>query len=53
MDYDWPGFLSRAEAFVKDVDDPDTVMELIEVLDPRWVEPWGELGIDREGEGDG
>ena len=33
VDYAWPSFLSRANEFVESVDDPDVVMELIEVLD--------------------
>lgn len=35
VDYGWPRFLSRADAFVRDVDDPDVIMELIEVLETR------------------
>lgn len=34
VDYAWPSFLSRASEFVESVNDPDVVMELIEVLDP-------------------
>ena len=35
VDYGWPRFLSHAEEFVRDVKDPDVIMELIEVLDTR------------------
>ena len=32
VDYRWPRFLTKAEAFVKDVRDPDVVAEIIESL---------------------
>ena len=32
VDYRWPRFLARAEAFVRDVRDPDVVAEIIECL---------------------
>ena len=35
VDYGWPRFLSHADEFVRDVKDPDVIMELIEVLDTR------------------
>jgi elongator complex protein 1 len=34
VDRGWPRFLLRAEAFVRSVDDPDAVAELLEALDP-------------------
>jgi len=33
VDYGWPNFLNAADAFVRDVDSADAVMELLEALD--------------------